>query len=174
MQAPTHILAGMIIKRAYDWKYFRFFSVLFTILTALLFHGIFDKLAKSAYDPLHADFTDPFWLIYHTLIWLTSLVMLYMFWGEYKLGIIFSLLPDLDWIVLNTANAFGKEIIFYKEPWLHNGINYFLDNVMPFSYLNLLPDHSNSPWACVSEVLLFAALVLIFKLQLNRRRNIHF
>jgi hypothetical protein len=174
MQAPTHILAGMIIRRAFGWKHFRFFSVLFTILTALLFHGIFDKLARVAYDPPHADFADPVWLAYHIAVWLLSLVMLYLFWGEYKLGIIFSLLPDLDWIVINTANAFGKEIIFYKEPWLHNCINYFIDNVIPFSYLNLLPDNRNYAWACVWEVLLFAFLVLIFKLQLNHRRNIHF
>lgn len=174
MQAPTHILAGMIIRRAFGWKHFRFFSVLFTILAALLFHGIFDKIGRSAYDPLHADFTDPFWLVFHIFSWLLSLVMLYMFWGEYKLGIIFSLLPDLDWIILGTANAFGKEIIFYKEPWLHNCINYFIDNVIPFSYLNLLPDNRTNPFACIWEILLFALLVLIFRLQLSRRRNIHF
>jgi hypothetical protein len=174
MQAPTHILAGMITKRAFDWKYFRFFSVLFTVLTALLLHGIFDKLAKSAYDPRVVDFSDPFWLIFHVFVWLSSLVMLYMFWGEYKLGIIFSLLPDIDWLVIDTANLFGKEVIFYKQPWLHNGINYFIDNVVPFSYLNQLPDNHSYALACMWEVLLFGLLVLVYRLQLGRRRNIHF
>jgi hypothetical protein len=174
MQAPTHILAGMIIKRAFDWKHFRFFSILFTIFTALLVNGIFDKLGRVAYDPAHVDFTDPFWLLFHILVWLLSLVMLYMYWGEYKLGIIFSLLPDIDWLVIGTANFFGKEVVFYKQPWIHMGINYFIDNVMPFCYLSQLPDHSENPLACVWEILLFALLVLIFKLQMGRRRNIHF
>lgn len=174
MQASTHILTGMIIGRAFKWKHYRFFSVFFTILTALLFHGIFDKLGRVVYDPAYMDFTDPIWLVYHISVWLISLVMLYMYWGEYKLGIIFSLLPDLDWIVLGISNAFGKEIIFYKAPLLHNGINYFLDNVMPFSYLNLLPDHRTNPLACIWEILLFGLLVVIFRLQLGRHRNVHF
>ena len=174
MQAPTHILAGMIIRRAYRWRYFRLLSAFLTIITALLFHGIFDKLGHSAYSPLHIDFTDPFWLVYHVFVWLVSLVMLYMFWGEYKLGIIFSLLPDIDWLVIDTAHFFGREVIFYKQPWIHNGINYFIDNVIPFSYLNLLPDNTTNPLACVWEILLFLLLVLVFKMQINRRRNIHF
>jgi hypothetical protein len=174
MQAPTHILAGMIIKRAYDWRSYRFFSALLTIVTALLLHGIFDKLGRVAYDPQQIDFTDPFWLIYHVFVWLVSLVMLYMFWAEYKLGIFFSLLPDLDYIIIHTADAFGKEVIFYKEPWIHNAINLIIDNVIPFSYLNLLPDQRSYPLASIWEIVFFAFLVLVFSLQLNRRRNIHF
>ena len=174
MQGPTHIMAGVIIRRTFGWKSFRGLAVFFTIVTALLFHGIFDKLAKACYQPPHADFTDPVWLIYHVTVWLTSLVMLYMYWGEYKVGIIFSLLPDIDWIVIGTADLFGKQVIFYKEPWIHNAINYFIDNVIPFSYLNLLPDNRLNPLAAVWEILLFALLVLIFRIQTTRRRNIHF
>ena len=174
MHSPTLILAGMIINRAFNWKSFRFFSVLFTIITALLFSGMLTKLGKMVYDPPHLSFADPIWLIYHVVILLISLVMLYMYWGEYKLGIIFSLLPDLDWVVLGISNMFGKELIFYKEPLLHNALNYFMDNVVPFSYLNLLPDNRTNPLACIVEILLFAFLLLIFKMQLNSRRNIHF
>jgi hypothetical protein len=173
MQAPTYILSGMIIKRTFDWKYYRFFSVLFTIITALLFHGIFDKLGKAMYGPGHIDFTDPFWLGYHILGWLTSLVMLYMFWRDYTLGIIFSLVPYIDWLIMGTAAAFGKEVI-YKQPWIHVGINYIIDNVIPLNYLNMLPDQRSNPLASVWEILLFGLLALIFRLQLNRRRNIHF
>ena len=174
MHAPTLILAGMIIARAFNWKSFRFFSVLFTIITALLFSGILSKLGKAVYDPPHLSLADPIWLIFHVITCLISLVMLYMYWGDYKLGIIFSLLPDLDWLVLGISNMFGKELIFYKEPLLHNCLNYFMDNVIPFSYLNLLPDLRSNPLACIWEILLFGLLMLIFKLQLSRRRNIHF
>jgi len=174
MQAPTHILAGMIISRAFGWKRYRFFSVLFTVISALFFSGILDKLGKAVYGPLHADFTDPFWLIYHVLVLLISLVMLYMYWGEYKLGIIFCLLPGLDRVVLGMSNALGKELIFYKGPLIHDCINYFIDNTIPFSYLNLLPDNQTNPLACIWEILLFGLLMLIFKMQLSRRRNIHF
>lgn len=174
MQAPTHILAGIIIRRAFGWRYYRFFAVLFTILAALFFQGVFDKLGKAVYGPETIDFNDPFWLIYHIAMWLLSIVMLYVYWGEYKLGIVFSLLPDVDWIVLGIQNAIGKELIFYKQPLIHNALNYILDITVPFNYLNLLPDQRNNALACLWEVLLFALLMLIFRLQLSRRRNIHF
>lgn len=174
MQAPTYILSGMIARRSFYWRYFRFFSVLFTILTALLFHGVLDKLSKSVYDPPIVDFTDPVWLIWHIISWLSAIVMLYMFWREYKLGIIISLLPYIDWWMIHIPGAFGRELIFYKQPWIHVCINYFMDNVLPFSYLNQLPDHRNNPLACIWELLLFALMVLIFRWQTSTRRNIHF
>lgn len=174
MQGPTHIMAGIILRRTFDWKYFKGIGIAITIISALLLHGIFDKLGRSTYHPVDMNFTDPFWLIYHVIMWLTSLVMLYMFWSEYKIGIVFSLLPDIDWIVLHTAGAFHKEIIFYKTPLIHDALNFFIDNVIPFSYLNSLPDLRIYPWACVFEILLFAAMVLIYRAQISRRRNIHF
>jgi hypothetical protein len=174
MQPPIHILSGMIIKRMFDWRSFRFFSVLFIIITALLFHGILDKIGKACYSPDTVDFTDPLWLVFHIISWLVSLVMLYMFWPEYWLGIVFSLLPYLDWIVIHTAGAFGQEVIFYNKPWIHIGINYVIDHTVPLCYLNLLPDQHLNPLACVWEVLAFGLLVLIFRAQLSRRRNIHF
>ena len=174
MQAPTHILAGIILKRTFDWKYFRGVGVALTVFFALLMHGIFDKLGRSTYHPVGMDFTDPFWLIYNVLMVLTSLVMLYMFWREYWVGILFSLLPDIDWVILHTADAFGKQIIFYKTPLIHDVLFYFIDNVIPFSYLKDLPDFRIYPWACVFEGLLFGVLLVIYKVQVNRRRNIHF
>ena len=174
MQGPTHILAGIILKRTFDWKYFKAIGIVLTILSALLMHGIFDKLARMTYQPAVPDFTDPIWLIYHVIMWLVSLVMIYMYWGEYKLGIIFSLLPEIDWVVLYISHAFGKELIFYKTPLIHDVLNYFIDNVIPFNYLNSIPDYCSCPLACIFDLLLFGLLVLIFRMQLSRRRNIHF
>ena len=174
MQGPTHILTGVIIRRIFAWRDYPLFSISFTVFFGLLSHGILDKVAKATYHPPHADFTDPFWLAYHITVWLISIVMLYKFWGEYTLGIIFAMLPDLDWVILHTADAFGKEIIFYKRPWLHDSLNYILDAVPPFSYLNQLPDNRLLPLACIWEVLLFGILWIFYKALMNRRRNIHF
>ncbi len=174
MYGPTHILAGMITRRTFVWRYFRGLAAFLTIVTALLLHGIFDKLGISTYHPAEAHFTDPFWLAYHVLVGLGTLVMLYMFWPDYKLGIIFSLIPDIDWLVIRTAHYFGQEVVFYKVPWMHNAINYFLDNVIPFSYLNMMPNQRDNPLACIWEILLFAILVLIYRAQVSYRRNIHF
>jgi hypothetical protein len=172
MQAPTHILAGVIIRRTFEWKYFKGLGIVLTIITALLMHGIFDKLGKLTYHPNTIDFTDPFWLIYQVAMFLISLVMIYIYWGEYKLGIIFSLLPDVDWIVLHVSDLFHRELIFYKTPLMHDALNYIIDNTLPF--LNSLPDYRAYPWACLIELLFFGLLFLIYKLMISRRRNIHF
>ncbi len=174
MQEPTHIMAGVVLGRIFRWRHYRGVSIPLTIILALLLHGIFDKLGLITYHPATTDFTDPFWLGYQVLMALSALVLLYMFWGEYKVAIVFSLIPDIDWIVLHTADAFHKEVIFYKTPLMHDALNYLLDNVIPFSYLNALPDLRTSEWACVIEFAFFGLLVLVYRLLVSRRRNIHF
>ncbi|MBS1623805.1 MAG: hypothetical protein JST83_07290 [Bacteroidetes bacterium] len=174
MQAPTHIMAGVVLGRIFQWRHYRAVSVSLTIILALFLHGIFDKLGMVTYHPVATDFTDPFWLGYQVVMALTALVLIYMFWADYKLAIVFSLLPDIDWIVLHTANAFNKEVIFYKTPLMHDALNYVLDNIIPFSYLNTLPDLRTAPWACVLEFAIFGVLVLLYRALLSRRRNIHF
>jgi hypothetical protein len=97
-----------------------------------------------------------------------------MYGREYALAIVFSLLPDLDWIILGISHFTHLDIPFYRQPWMHTALSYLLDNIVPFSYLNLLPDNRDLPLVCLWELLLFGVLALIFRLQLGRRRNIHF
>lgn len=174
MQGPTHILTGVILKRIFNWKYYTLVAAVLIALLGLLSHAILDKVAKATYHPPHTDFTDAFWLSFHIIVWLCNLVLLYVFWAEYKLGIIFALLPDIDWLLVDTAGAFGKELIFYQKPWMHEALNWFMDHVPPFTYLNELPDNTLLPLACIWELLLGVALWLFYKALMNRRRNVHF
>lgn len=171
MQAPTHILAGVIIKKLFDWSEYK--AVAYTIIAMLAFlsHGLLDNLAKITYHRPDADFSDPIWLIYHIAVLLVTIVFLYMYWADYKLGIIFAILPDFDWIMIHGQNLLHINIPFYNTPHLHNFLHLIYDSIPVWQYL---PDNRYSPWAAVWEVLLIAFLIFIIRALHNRRRNIHF
>jgi hypothetical protein len=173
MQAPTHILAGVIINRLFKWKNYKAVGLLLTFICCLFMHGFFDKLGRMVYQP-EANFNDPFWLIYHVLMGLATVVLLYIFWRDYKWGIIFSLLPEIDWLVIGVQHLFNFKISFYEVPWLHFTLNYVLDQIPLFNRLDLLPDNRSNPWACIPELILIGVLVLIFRAMVRYRKNIHF
>ena len=173
MQAPTHILAGVIINRIFKWRNYKPVGLLLAFICCILLHGIFDKLALSVYQP-EANFNDPFWLLYQLFMWLVSIVLLYIFWREYKWGIIFSMIPDIDWLVIGVQHLFHFDNTFYYVPWLHFLINDVLDLVPPFRYMDMLPDNRNNPWAVIWELLLISLLVFIFRTMVRYRKNIHF
>jgi len=172
MQAPTHILAGVIINRIFKWRNYKPVGLLLAFICCIFMHGFFDKLALSVYQP-EANFNDPLWLLYHIFMWLVSIVMLYIFWRDYKWGIIFSLFPDFDWVVLGAQHLFSFDIPFYNMPWMHFTLNYLL-NFFPFNYMDMLPDNRNNPLAFVWEFALFGFLALIFRAMVKYRKNIHF
>lgn len=94
-----------------------------------------------------------------------------MYWGEYKLGIIFAMLPDFDWIMIHGQHALHIDTPFYNTPHLHNALN-FLYGLIP-GWENLI-DLRYQPWAAIFEILLIAFLILIIRALDSRRRNVHF
>jgi hypothetical protein len=174
MQGPVHLLTGIIIYRLLSWRNYAMAGLVLTCIICLFLHGLFDKLAIITYQPPHADFTDPFWLTYHIISWLASIAIIYVFWRDYKWGIIFSLLPEVDWIFIGAQDILHTSIPFYKRPWIHDALNYIFDNTVPFNYLNYLPDNRLNPWACIWELLIIACLALILRALLLYRKNIHF
>jgi len=174
MQAPTHILAGVIINRIFKWRNYRPVGLLLTFILCLFVHAIFDKLSIAVYGSDDLSLNDPFWLIYHLAMWLGTIVLFYIFWREYKWGIVFSLIPEMDWIIIGLQHLFHFTISFYSVPWIHFGMNYIIDQIPPFNYAYLLPDNRLNPWACLWELLLIALLALIFRAMVNYRKNIHF
>ena len=174
MQAPTHIMAGVIINRLFKWRDYKLVGLFFTLIFCLLAHAIFDKLAMSVYRQPEPDFSNPFWLIYHLFMWLSSIVLLYIFWRDYKWGIIFSLFPEVDWVILGVQHLFHFDISFYQMPWIHFSLNYVIDQIPPFNYIDMLPDNRDNPLACIWELLLIIVLAFAFRAMVSYRKNIHF
>lgn len=174
MQGPTHILAGVIINRLFKWRNYQPVGLALAFVFCLFIDGLFYKLALITYHPPKPDITDPFWLIYEIAMCLVALVLIYVFWRDYKWGIIFVLLPYADWIFIYTQKLLGFSIPLYQRPWIHEGLSYVFDNTVPFNYLNYLPDNRQNPLACIWEILIFGGLVLLLRYLLTYRKNIHF
>lgn len=165
MQEPTHILAGVILQKCFDWKKLRAVGLGLTAVTAFLSHGLLDKLANVTYHPPRADFHDPFWVSYHTMVALVTILFLVIWWRRWKWGIIFAMLPDVDWIFIHGQEILHIHISWYQRPHLHDFLHWIFAQVPALSFLDHLPSHRHSPWACLWEVLLVCVMLLIIRLQ---------
>ncbi len=174
MQAPTHILTGVLLQKLFDTNRHQTLAQIITAFTCYFSHGILDKLAIATYHPPVADFSDVFWVLYHITVLLVSLLLLYVYGSEYKWAITLALLPDLDWLIVHSQHLLNFEIPFYSEPLLHTALHYIIDNTPVLNLLNNLPDYRQMYVACFFEVILGLAMVLLIKMLSQRRRNIHF
>jgi hypothetical protein len=157
MQEPTHILAGVIIqKSAQSAIGRRWFAMVVMAVAAFLSHGLLDRLANMTYHPPRADFHDPFWLAFHSCVLLATILFLYIWWRRYAWCIAFAMLPDLDWVFIHGGAT------FYRKPYLHNFLHIIFDDTPPFSKLRV-PNNRHNPWACLWEVGLVLAMLLVIR-----------
>jgi hypothetical protein len=159
MQGPTHLLAGVLIQKALRGVKPLLPQYFITAFLALISHGILDKLTRFTYHPPNALAGDWFWVAYHLLIALLFVFILVKYWRKYKLALIFSILPDFDWVVLHSSNFFSFQVPFWKDPVLHKSLFSILDFLPPFSSFNYLPDWSLEREAAMFEFTLLAILV---------------
>lgn len=174
MQAPTHILAGVVIGKLFEWRTYRGVALFLTAVLALLSHAVLDKLARVAFHIPVSDFGRPLWVGFHLVEILATIIFLYLWWTDYKWSIAFALLPDLEWLIIYPQHALNREIPYYSVPHLHNAMNWMMEHTIPFCYLDTLPDNSTNLFAVFWEVLLAAFLILLIRFLDNRRKNIHF
>ncbi|MBK8657341.1 MAG: hypothetical protein IPN22_00265 [Bacteroidetes bacterium] len=174
MQAPTHILTGVLLQKLFDSKRHQTVAQIITALACYFSHGLLDKLAMATYHPPVADFSDVFWVLYHLAVLLITVLLLYVYGSEYKWAIALALLPDLDWVVVHSQHLFHFDIPFYNEPLLHNALHYIIDNTPGLQLLNNLPDYRELYSACIVEILLGLGILSAVKALAQRRRNIHF
>jgi hypothetical protein len=159
MQTPTHILAGVVIQRVVAGGRRRALAFGLTAILAFLSHGVLDKLARITYHPPAADFRSPFWVGYHLVVLLATIAFLYGWWREFRWGIAFAILPDLDWVFIHGQEIFHIQIPRYQQPHLHHLLQRILEWT-PFTVLDRLPNNRHHPWGCLWEVLLVAMLLV--------------
>src|SRR5580692_2238235 len=109
MQTPTHIVAGVVIQKAFEGKP-RALSLTVTAVVAFLSHGFLDKLSQITYHPAKPDFHSVFWVTYHSTLLITAIAFIWLWGRRYKWGIIFANLPDVDWIFIHAQEIFHIKI----------------------------------------------------------------
>jgi hypothetical protein len=159
MQGPTHLVGGILIQKAL--KSVRPIKLQYFLIAFLAFlsHGILDGLTRFTYHPYMPLFDDWFWISYHTVIAFLTIFIFIKFWGKYKIGLIFSILPDFDWVILHSCSFFSYKIPFYSEPLLHK-IFYSFGNFLYTVGLNFFPDWSLEKEGAALEFAVLAALVV--------------
>jgi len=161
MQAPTHLATGVLIQKGLGKAQPSSLRYALTAILALLSHGILDRLARFTYHPPMPLVQDWFWVSYHSIFTLLAVYIFFKFWRKYRLGLIFSILPDVDWIVLYSSDLLSLQVPFWKEPILHKLFFSFLDLVPPFTFLNSLPDWSLERKGVILELVLLVVLITL-------------
>ncbi len=168
MQEPTHILAGVIIQRSFEPVRPRALGMALTAVAAFLSHGLLDRLANFTYHPPKANFHSLFWVTFHSGVLICTILFLVIWWRRYWWGILFACLPDLDWVFIHGQEIFGIKVPFYRTPHMHHLLGYVFDKSPPFSWMRI-PSNRFNPWACLWEVGLVIAMLLLIHLP-NRKR----
>lgn len=156
IQAPSHIITGLFIsvyinnKISNHAKYKR----IIIIVIAFLSHGVLDTLYPLTYHPPNALWDNGFWQFFHLYIGFLSILLLYLYYRQYSIVILFSCLPDLERFLIHSINYFFSIQI---KPLLHN---------LFFPYRNILIlygiDWSLNPIAALTEIFYFVIVGILF------------
>jgi hypothetical protein len=163
MQEPTHILAGVIIQRAFFWKWSRAATCVPVAVLAFLSHGFLDKLSNVTYHPRAADFHSAVWVGYHSAVLIFTILFICIWWRTYKWGILFACLPDLDWVFIHGQEILHVQLPFYRQPHLHHLLGWIYARLPGFGWLDHLPNNRENPWAALWELLLVTAMLTLIQ-----------
>lgn len=157
MQMPTHLITGVLIDVAVEKSIAPAKSKnIIVVFLNLISHGLLDALSKSTYHPPEPLPNDVFWVVYHKFVLpILSAILLIKFWKRHKASMIFSILPDLDWVVRDINFRFDNFIPFWNKPILNQGLQSLVSNLPFFRWLNKLPD-----WRYVKTTVLIEGLFI--------------
>ncbi len=158
MQAPTHILAGILLLEIFRVIFptaLLWVQLVVVIPLGVASHFIIDAAAIITYHPPKADWTDWFWVSYHLVIYAGSIVLLVFFMIDYWWVIIAANLPDIiDWLILR--------LIFKKEPVCHP----IADKLRNFLFRKT-PNWNHKRWTIIIEFVIIGLLLTAVVLLLN-------
>jgi len=151
MQAPTHLLTGMLIQKSANRVRLRVARIFIVALFAFFSHGILDGLARFTYHP--PEFiANEFWISYHLIISVLTIYIFLKYWKKYKLGLVFSILPDFDWLILYSSEFLSVKIPLWSELILHKVCFGFLGLLPQLGFLGSLPNLTLDEKAAVVEI----------------------
>ena len=163
MQAPTHILTGVLIQKAFESKKYPKVGLTLTAVCAFLSHGLLDKLADLTYHRAQPDFHSAIWVGYHLGLIGVTVLFVYWWWKPYKWGIIFACLPDLDWVFIHGQKLLHIHLSFYDQPHLHHLLRWIFRQLHVYQLFDGLPNFRNNPWAILPE----AAVIFVVAMALR-------
>lgn len=171
MQLPTHLVAAVAIDKFVQKSQLpTSIKPLVVACACFISHGILDKMAKATYHPPD-PIDDRFWKDYHQLVLPNITWLVLGNYGPKHLGaMIFSALPDLDWVVRDLTRRYGWHIPGWDKPVLNEGLHQVLNKVPVVNQLNRLPDWRFQRKGVLVELGLVTALLLVIQF-LDRKKT---
>ncbi len=158
MQAPTHILTGILLLGIFQAIFPTaplWLQVVVVLPLSLASHFVIDAAAIITYHPPKADWKDWFWVSYHLVIYIGSVVILIFFVVDYWWVIIAANLPDIiDWLILRP--------FFKKEPVCHP----IADKLRDFLFKRT-PNWNHKRWTIIIEFAIVGVLLTSVFLLVN-------
>lgn len=151
METVTHNLTGVLIQ-ILCFKFFQLpYNIFFTIIFAFLSHFLIDALSKITYHTPEARKEDKFWVIWHIIIFVISILSFGIFILEFWIGMLFANLVDIwDWLIIRNIQTYKKK----KNPdsnWcqgcymhpiadkIRNKLFFFLPN-LNYKHVGIIPE----------------------------------
>jgi len=161
MQAPTHLLIGMLIQKSLNRVGLPVVRIFVVALLAFFSHGILDSLSRFTYHP--PEFiANEFWISYHLILLVLTVYIFLKYWKKYKLSLVFSILPDFDWLILYFSEFLSINIPLWSELILHKVSFFFLGSLPQLSFLSYLPNWSLNEKAAVVEIVPMLVMITYF------------
>lgn len=163
LETITHNIVAVLIQLL-CFKIFSFpLNIILTIIFAFISHFISDALSKITYHTPEPHKEDKFWVIWHIIIYCSSILSIIIFVLPFWLGILFVNLPDLiDWFILRPIysgkNKENPELKWEKKFIFHPIVDFIRDNVFFW-----LPDWTYKKASISVEIItIFTLSILIF------------
>jgi hypothetical protein len=160
MQAITHNLAGILIQ-IFCFSFLIFpFNVIFTIILGIVWHFLLDLFVNITYHTPEPQFHDKFWVTWHIIIFLSTVVTTVYFFIPFFLGMLSANLVDIiDWIILRgyrkiKSNKNSRENKKYY--YLHDFLKVVRDKLMYW-----MPDWKYRKLAIIPEIILIIVLIIL-------------
>jgi len=81
-------------------------------------------------------------------------------WKDCKVGLVASVLPDFDWVLIHGSRLLSVEVPCWRAPYLHKLLARFMDLFPPFRLLNAVPDWTQRREAALLELGLLTVLLV--------------
>ena len=143
MQAIMHIIVGILIFHAVE-------NPVLAFILIFLSHYLVDVLVLITYHPKDPQPQSKFWVRYHFLLLILTIITLVIFVRFYFWVIIISLIPDLiDWFIVRS--------ILKREPIFHP----FIERLRESKVFSWIPDLTMNPKAAINEWIM---LIIFFSI----------
>jgi hypothetical protein len=166
MQAPTHLLAGILIQKSLQKIKPRFLQIFLIALLAIFVHLVFDTISRFTYHPPEPLFQDWFWVCDHLLMYGLGLYILIKYFSRYWVGMLFSVLPDMDWVIKYAARILSLRNPVSESGVLHQGLRALINPFLPLNFLKQFPDLKFERIGALVEVgllLVLGSLVMLWE-----------